>query len=245
MPVEDRGTAFGIVMAPEGATLEYTDRYMRMVEAQLLPLPERNGRERGVRDVARHVRDQAADSREPVRVAFFCSAIVEHRARELKFDHVLQDEGWGFNIRVKGRNIDVRVSTMPVQHGESVVMRLLNQSGGIHGRKISYTTLDDAFDVKQAVENTRKELSGIRTGKARGQKARIEAVTRPGGIGRRDRPRRRCRKILAVRSDHKWASPVLDDHLFGAGRGIAPGGVNRCGITEGSGRAPTSAWPRR
>jgi len=43
VPVEDRGTAFGIVMAPEGATLDYTDRYMRMVEAQLLPLPERNG----------------------------------------------------------------------------------------------------------------------------------------------------------------------------------------------------------
>ena len=36
-----------------------------------------------------------------------------------------------FNIRVKGRNIDVRVSTMPVQFGESVVMRLLDQSGGV------------------------------------------------------------------------------------------------------------------
>jgi MSHA biogenesis protein MshE len=35
-----------------------------------------------------------------------------------------------FNIRVKGRSIDVRVSTMPVQHGESVVMRLLDQSQG-------------------------------------------------------------------------------------------------------------------
>lgn len=33
-----------------------------------------------------------------------------------------------FNIRVKDRNIDVRVSTMPVQWGESVVMRLLDQS---------------------------------------------------------------------------------------------------------------------
>ena len=43
VPTEDRGTAFGIVMAPEGATLEYTDRYMRMVESQLLPLPERSG----------------------------------------------------------------------------------------------------------------------------------------------------------------------------------------------------------
>ncbi len=36
-----------------------------------------------------------------------------------------------FNIRVKERNIDVRLSTMPIQHGESVVMRLLDQSGGI------------------------------------------------------------------------------------------------------------------
>ncbi len=43
VPTEDRGTAFGIVLAPEGATLEYTDRYMRAIEDQLLPLPERNG----------------------------------------------------------------------------------------------------------------------------------------------------------------------------------------------------------
>ncbi len=43
VPTEDRGTAFGIVIAPEGATLEYTDRYMRQVEAALMPLPERAG----------------------------------------------------------------------------------------------------------------------------------------------------------------------------------------------------------
>lgn len=36
-----------------------------------------------------------------------------------------------FNIRVKSKSIDVRLSTMPVQFGESVVMRLLDQSGGI------------------------------------------------------------------------------------------------------------------
>jgi multidrug efflux pump len=41
VPVEDRGFAFGIVLAPEGSTLEYTDRYMREVEAILLALPER------------------------------------------------------------------------------------------------------------------------------------------------------------------------------------------------------------
>jgi multidrug efflux pump len=41
VPIEDRGIAFGIVIAPEGSTLDYTDRYMKQVEGQLLSLPER------------------------------------------------------------------------------------------------------------------------------------------------------------------------------------------------------------
>ncbi len=36
-----------------------------------------------------------------------------------------------FQIKIKGRTIDVRMSTMPVQYGESVVMRLLDQSAGL------------------------------------------------------------------------------------------------------------------
>lgn len=36
-----------------------------------------------------------------------------------------------FNLKVKHHNIDVRISTMPVQFGESVVMRLLDQTGGV------------------------------------------------------------------------------------------------------------------
>ena len=43
VPTEDRGIAFGIVIAPEGSTLDYTDRYMQQVESRLLPLPERKG----------------------------------------------------------------------------------------------------------------------------------------------------------------------------------------------------------
>lgn len=34
-----------------------------------------------------------------------------------------------FNMRVRDQAVDVRISTMPTQYGESVVMRLLNQSG--------------------------------------------------------------------------------------------------------------------
>ncbi|MDK9725781.1 MAG: GspE/PulE family protein [Sterolibacteriaceae bacterium MAG5] len=36
-----------------------------------------------------------------------------------------------FNIKLRGSNIDVRISTMPTQHGESVVMRLLAQNTGL------------------------------------------------------------------------------------------------------------------
>ncbi|MBY5993134.1 GspE/PulE family protein [Ferrimonas balearica] len=36
-----------------------------------------------------------------------------------------------FHMSVKGHEIDVRLSTMPVQFGESVVMRLLDQSAGL------------------------------------------------------------------------------------------------------------------
>ena len=38
-----------------------------------------------------------------------------------------------FNIKVKNHSIDVRISTMPTQFGESVVMRLLSQSSGALG----------------------------------------------------------------------------------------------------------------
>ena len=38
-----------------------------------------------------------------------------------------------FNVRIRDQQVDVRMSTMPVQYGESAVMRLLNTSGGLLG----------------------------------------------------------------------------------------------------------------
>jgi MSHA biogenesis protein MshE len=38
-----------------------------------------------------------------------------------------------FNIKIGTNQIDVRISTMPTQYGESVVMRLLNQASGVIG----------------------------------------------------------------------------------------------------------------
>lgn len=40
--------------------------------------------------------------------------------------------------------------------GSRLYFDSVNAAGGIHGRKISYTTLDDGFDVKRAVDNTRR-----------------------------------------------------------------------------------------
>jgi multidrug efflux pump len=41
VPTEDRGFAFGVMVAPEGATLSYSDRYMRQIESVLMEIPER------------------------------------------------------------------------------------------------------------------------------------------------------------------------------------------------------------
>ncbi len=53
-----------------------------------------------------------------------------------------------FSLKVKGRNIDVRLSTMPIENGESVVMRLLDQTGGA-------TDLDDVGMPEEMLEKFR------------------------------------------------------------------------------------------
>lgn len=40
--------------------------------------------------------------------------------------------------------------------GSRLLFDAVNEAGGVHGRKISYVTLDDGFDPARAVENTRK-----------------------------------------------------------------------------------------
>ncbi|HKT72386.1 MAG TPA: ATPase, T2SS/T4P/T4SS family [Steroidobacteraceae bacterium] len=38
-----------------------------------------------------------------------------------------------FSVKVSGKSIDIRLSTMPIQYGESVVLRLLDQSANLKG----------------------------------------------------------------------------------------------------------------
>ena len=58
-----------------------------------------------------------------------------------------------FNIKIKGHSIDIRLSTMPVQFGESVVMRLLDQSAGILG--MDKTGMPEAMKEKLRYQMSR------------------------------------------------------------------------------------------
>ncbi len=57
-----------------------------------------------------------------------------------------------FNLQIKGHNIDVRMSTMPVQYGESVVMRLLDQSAGL-------LSLDETGMPLELIERVRHQIT--------------------------------------------------------------------------------------
>jgi len=73
-----------------------------------------------------------------------------------------------FNIKIRNNVVDVRISTMPTQYGESVVMRLLNQSGGI-------LTLDKIGMPSYMIERVRAVLS---------RTSSMVLVTGPTGSGK-------------------------------------------------------------
>ena len=62
-----------------------------------------------------------------------------------------------FAAKLRNGAVDVRISTMPTQHGESVVMRLLNQSGGI----LSLTGLNLPPTVAAAMQRAIARPSGM------------------------------------------------------------------------------------
>ena len=62
-----------------------------------------------------------------------------------------------FAAKLRSGAVDVRISTMPTQHGESVVMRLLNQSGGL----LSLTGLNLPPHVAAAMQRAIARPSGM------------------------------------------------------------------------------------
>jgi MSHA biogenesis protein MshE len=62
-----------------------------------------------------------------------------------------------FNIKVKKKSIDVRLSTMPMVHGESVVMRLLDHSQGL----LSFSKLGIPTNILQPLQDLIKKPHGL------------------------------------------------------------------------------------
>jgi len=62
-----------------------------------------------------------------------------------------------FNIRVNDKSVDVRLSTMPIQNGESVVMRLLDQSQGL----LDLNQLGMPEDIRERFKNIIKNPHGL------------------------------------------------------------------------------------
>ncbi|MBP7914949.1 MAG: Flp pilus assembly complex ATPase component TadA [Vitreoscilla sp.] len=62
-----------------------------------------------------------------------------------------------FHVKLRAGTVDVRISTMPTQHGESVVMRLLTQDGGL----LSLDKLDLPPAVARALRRAIARPSGM------------------------------------------------------------------------------------
>jgi MSHA biogenesis protein MshE len=106
-----------------------------------------------------------------------------------------------FNMRVRNQQVDVRLSTMPVQFGESVVMRLLNQSGGI-------LTLDRLGMPAPILERIQKIIE---------QPSGMVLVTGPTGSGKTttlyaalQQLNTRSRKIITVEDPVEYRLPGIN-----------------------------------
>jgi MSHA biogenesis protein MshE len=59
-----------------------------------------------------------------------------------------------FNVRVREQPLDVRISTMPTQHGESVALRLLNQRSGLISLERLGMPADTLSRFREAIQRT-------------------------------------------------------------------------------------------
>ena len=103
-----------------------------------------------------------------------------------------------FHVRVHNNPVDVRISTMPTQFGESVVMRLLNQATGLLGLE----RLGMPPHILQRVRHTVHRPTGM------------VLVTGPTGSGK-------TTTLYAVLKEINTAEK--EDHHRGGSRGVPPG----------------------
>ena len=106
-----------------------------------------------------------------------------------------------FHVKTKTSAMDVRISTLPTQHGESVVMRLLNQGGG----QLGLAGMELPTHVGEALERALQRTSGM------------VVVTGPTGSGKTttlyaalNRLNDSERKIITVEDPVEYRLPGLN-----------------------------------
>lgn len=68
-------------------------------------------------------------------------------------EHRIPQDG-RFNVRMRGKDIDLRISTLPTVYGEKIVARLLDKSGGKLGKENIGLTGDDLRKYEEMIKCT-------------------------------------------------------------------------------------------
>ena len=128
-----------------------------------------------------------------------------------------------FNMSVKGRSIDVRISTLPIQHGESVVMRLLDQSNGIVG--LENVGLNN--DLLQRLRRVIREPHGILL--VTGPTGSGKTTTLYGALSELNSP---DRKIITVEDPVEYRLPRINQVQVNSAIGLSFASVLRATLRQ-------------
>lgn len=128
-----------------------------------------------------------------------------------------------FSVKVKDRSIDVRLSTMPIQYGESMVMRLLDQSAGL---------LDlEALGIPESMLVRIRRLIGRRSG--------MVLVTGPTGSGKTttlyaalNRINKPSTKIITVEDPVEYRLPRINQVQVNSKIGLSFSKVLRTALRQ-------------
>jgi MSHA biogenesis protein MshE len=128
-----------------------------------------------------------------------------------------------FNVRVQGKSIDVRLSTLPTPYGESVVMRLLDQSSGM----LTLESLGMPPAVRQRVETLMQRPHGMVL--VTGPTGCGKTTTLYAGLNLLNRPEK---KIITVEDPIEYRLPRITQVQVNAKIGLTFSRVLRTALRQ-------------
>lgn len=128
-----------------------------------------------------------------------------------------------FNVRVQGKSIDVRLSTLPTPYGESVVMRLLDQSSGM----LTLESLGMSPAIRQRVETLIQRPHGMVL--VTGPTGCGKTTTLYAGLNLLNRPEK---KIITVEDPIEYRLPRITQVQVNAKIGLTFSRVLRTALRQ-------------